>query len=160
QTGRLTVPPDADAGTFILSDGKLDQKPATEPSTPAAPKATIGTLLAVYQAELPDGAKEKNSLRTERIHLRHVARQLGEQTPLDGIDLACAQRYAKARGKEAYGKARRPIRPYTVRKELKSFRHAWSWCQARNLVPVAPGWELSEITLPRDREPEPFRTMA
>jgi integrase len=159
QTGRLSVPPEADPGTFILSDGKLEQKPSVE--APAAPKATIGTLLTVYQSELPDGAKEKNSLRTERIHLRHVARLLGEDTSLDAIDLAGAQRYAKARGRETYGKkVKRPVRPYTVRKELKSFRHAWAWCRARKLVPVGPAWELSEITLPRDREPEPFRTMA
>jgi len=49
---------------------------------------------------------------------------------------------------------------YTVRTELKSFRHAWAWCHATKLVPVAPAWELPEIALPRDSEPEPFRTMA
>jgi integrase len=155
--GRLVMPLDAEPGTFILSDGKLGQRPVAPP----APPATIGSLVASYLAELPDGAKEEGSLRTERIHLGHVERILGAATPLRSVDLAAAQRYAKARGKETHGKkARRPIRPYTVRKELKSFRHAWAWCRSRGLVPVAPVWVLGEITLPKDREPEPFRTMA
>jgi hypothetical protein len=66
QTGRLSVPPDADPGTFILSDGKLDQKPVTV-VTPGKPTATIGDLIACYREELPAGAKEANSLRTESI---------------------------------------------------------------------------------------------
>ena len=158
--GRLALPPDADPGTFILSNGKLGRKPAPVATAPQPP-ATLGSLLAAYRAELPDGAKEANSLRTELIHLRHVERLLGADLPLEAADLASAQRYARARGKETHGKvARRPIRPYTVWKELKSFRHAWAWCYARALVPVAPPWELAEVTLPRDRDPEPFRTMA
>jgi integrase len=159
-TGRLSVPADADPGTFILSDGKLEQKPVTI-ITPEQPRTTIGELIASYKEELPGGAKEANSLRTERIHLGHIERVLGADTPLHSINLAAAQRYVKLRGKETHGKnVKRPIRPCTVRKELKSFRHVWTWCQERSLVPVGPDWELSEITLPRDREPEPFRTLA
>jgi integrase len=160
QTGRLSIPTDADPGTFIISDGKLDQKPAVT-STPEQPKTTIGGLIARYEAELPSGAKEANSLRTERIHLGHIERVLGADTRLDSVNLASAQRYAKLRGRETHGKhVKRPIRPYTVRKELKSFRFVWVWCHERELAPVGPEWEVSEITLPRDREPEPFRTMA
>lgn len=160
QTGRLSVPDGADPGTFILSDGRVQNKLAADP-TPVPSPATIGMLLAVYQEELPAGAKESNSLRTERIHLRHVERLLGAETSLASVDLAAAQRYAKASGKETHGKkVKRPTRPYTVRKELKSFRHVWAWCHGRSLVPVEPGWELTEVTLPRDTEPEPFRTMA
>jgi hypothetical protein len=126
--GRLVMPPDADPGTFILSDGKIERKPvAAVESEPPALRPTLEDLAAVYKAELPEGAKEKNSLRTERIHLGHVQRILGANTPLDEIDLAAARRYAKVRLKETHGKnVKRPIRPYTVRKELKSFRHVWT----------------------------------
>jgi integrase len=159
QNGRLTIPPDAEPGTFILSDGKLQRRPVVE-TAPAPDRATIGRLLAVYKAELPSGAKEESSLRTERIHLAHVERLLGADTPLAAIDLSAAQRYVKARGRETHGKkVNRPIRPYTIRKELKSFRHVWAWCHSRSLVEPGPAWELVEITLPRDKEPEPFRTM-
>jgi hypothetical protein len=104
--------------------------------------------------------QEANSLRTERIHLAHIERVLGTETPLDSINLAAAQRHANLRGKETHAKKiKRPIRPYTVRRELKSFRHVWTWCQRRELVPLGPDWDLSEITLSRDRELEPFRTI-
>ena len=127
--GRLSMPPDAEPGTFILSDGRLEKRHV--PSPPAPPPPTVGSLLVAYRSEMPDGAKEENSLRTERIHLGHVARIIGADSPLEAVDLSAAQRYARARGRETHGKnVKRPIRPYTVRKELKSFRHAWTWCHA------------------------------
>ncbi len=157
--GRIAVPPGADAGDWIVSDGRrTGKKPA---AGAAAAPATIAALLATYGAELPAGAKEDNTLAIERIHLKHVARILGGDTPLDTVDLAAAQRYVRARLGEVHGRlAKRPIRPYTARKELRSFRTVWGWCADPRLVPVAPGWRLKQVTMPRDREPEPFRTMA
>jgi integrase len=158
ETGRLAMPRGADPGIFILSDGKREVVESGQPEPPIP--ATISFLRQAYERELPPGAKEENSLYTERIHLSHIERLLGTGTDLASIDLAAVQRYAKARGKETYGKkVKHAIRPYTVRKELKSFRHVWDWCADRALVPVGPGWELSKVTLPRDKEPEPFRTM-
>ena len=157
QLGRLTIPPDADPGTFILSDGKLERKPVVVASPS---EGTLGELVAGYLRELPPQAKEANSLRTERIHLGHVERLLGGDSPLSSIGLAAVQRYANLRGQEKHGKvAKRSIQPYTIRKELKTLRHVWAWCHARSLVPVGPDWQLSQVSLPRDCEPEPFRTM-
>jgi hypothetical protein len=100
-------------------------------------------------------------LRTERGHLGNVERILGPDKPLDEFDLAAAQDYARQRLKEKHGRrVKRPILPYTARKELKSFRQAWTWCQARSLVAVGPTWELSHVAFHRGQEPERFRTMA
>jgi integrase len=153
--GRIVIPDGADPGTFIVSDGKRDRKTAPAPP-PAA--ATIGDLVAAYDRSLPAGTKETNSIRTEKIHARHVTRILGAATPLASFDLAKAQGYIVARLRETHGK--RPILAYTARKELKSYRHAWTWCYRLKMVPMAPTWELSELRIPKDREPEPFRTMA
>jgi integrase len=157
--GWVTVPEGADPGTFIVSGGKLERKPGPPPPGPAA--ATIGDLLAAYEGSLPVGAKAANTLRTEKIHRRHVERILGATTPLEAVDLAMAQSYVKARLAETHGKrAKRPILAHTAREELKSFRHAWVWCYRMRLVPVRPSWETVELRLPKDRDPEPFRTMA
>jgi integrase len=157
--GRIAVPPGVDAGDWIVTDGRrTGRAPA---AGAAASKATIAAMLAAYEAELPASAKEASTLAIERIHLRHVARILGGDTPLDAVDLAAAQRYVRARLGEVHGRhRRRPIRPYTANNELKSFRTVWGWCAERKLVPVTPAWRLKQVTLPRDREPEPFRTMA
>src|SRR5947209_4157354 len=103
--GHLAIPEGAEPGNFILTGGKV-----AEPSAKSlcgtvalsAGPATLGMLLAAYQRELPAGAKEPNSLRTERIHLGHVARLLGPDTALKAIDLAAAQRYAASRAKEVH----------------------------------------------------------
>jgi integrase len=157
--GRIVVPPGADAGDWIVSDGRRTGRRAAAKA--AASPVTIAAMLATYEAELPAGAKEATTLAIERIHLRHVARLLGADTPLDAVDLAAAQRYVRARLAEKHGRLKqRPIHPYTAHKELKSFRTVWRWCADRKLVPAAPDWRLKQVTLPRDREPEPFRTMA
>jgi integrase len=159
QRGRIVVPEGADPGTFIVSDGKLERKPGPRPQQPAG--ATIGDLVTAYADSLPEGSKGENTVRMEKIHLRHVERVLGTTTPLTAIDLAMAQRYVKARLKERHGKrAQRPILAYTIHKELKTFRHAWTWCHRMKLVPVPPSWALTDLRVPKDREPEPFRTMA
>ena len=93
-----------------------------------------------------------------QTHLPHPG---GRRTARSRSDLAAAQRYVKVRLGEVHGRLRqRPIRPYTARKELRSFRTVWGWWAGRNLVPTAPTWQIKQVTLPRDREPEPFRTMA
>ncbi len=130
-TGRILAPQDAEPGTFILSDCKLTAKPRAKPRDDQDghdDRATIGGLIEAYRAELPAGAKEANSLRTELGHLRNVERILGTGMHLESFDLAAAQDYAKRRGKERHGKrVKRLILSYTVRKELKSLRHVWEW---------------------------------
>src|SRR6516165_12363452 len=71
ERGRLVVPPDADPATFLLSDGMLTGKPV-------APKLlTLTELFTEYQAKIPPGAKEANSIDTEKAHCHHLTRVLG-----------------------------------------------------------------------------------
>ena len=67
-TGRLTMPPDADAGLFILSDGKVANKPRAAAEKVREEKVTLRTLWERYRADLPPGAKEPSSLKTEALH--------------------------------------------------------------------------------------------
>src|SRR6185312_1304897 len=59
--GRITVPPGADAGDWIVSDGRRTGRRAAAAKAAAAP-VTIGAMLATYEAELPAGAKEATTL--------------------------------------------------------------------------------------------------
>jgi hypothetical protein len=68
-----------------------------------------------------------------------LQRILASKAHLESVGLAAAQRYIKARLRETYGElVKRPIRAYTARKELKSYRHAWAWCHRMKMVPVTP----------------------
>jgi hypothetical protein len=62
ERGRLEMPLTADPGQFILSDGKLDQKPVL-------PRAlTLGDLFRLYEERLTEGAKEQNTIRIGKVH--------------------------------------------------------------------------------------------
>jgi integrase len=80
---------------------------------------------------------------------------LGVGTPLDTIRQPELQGYAKARRKERYHK--RQIQAYTIRKELRTFHHVWSWASSQGQTPHPPTWDVDALDLPKDRGREPFR---
>jgi integrase len=148
--GWLTIPEDADPGEFIISGGTRTAKPT--PATPAE-GTTLGDLFDRWR----EGAKKRsNTLRTILIHQEHVKRILGEKRalPLEMADLRayCEQR-ATERGKRGL------VRPYTIRKELRTLRQAWQWGHRLGIAP-APAWRIADLELEPDRGREPFRTFA
>ena len=63
ERGRLAPPADGDLALFLLSDGKLSEKPKVPESLPLA------TFFRRYKDEFPAGAKEANTRYTEGIHI-------------------------------------------------------------------------------------------
>lgn len=148
ERGRLELPEGADLGLFLLSDGKLNEKPK--------PKAypTLGAVFDLYEGTLTAGAKEANTRKSEGIHLAHLRRLLGAATRASQIDTQAVQQYVDTRTGEKY--RGRPIRPTTVRKELATFQTVWNWAHRRGHVPAAS--PAKGITFPKEREKPPFRT--
>ena len=70
ERGRLDLPLDADPGVFILSDGKLNNKPTTEQ------RNTIRELLTLYQKSLPKDSKASTTIKTEDTHISHLLKHL------------------------------------------------------------------------------------
>src|SRR5262249_45290025 len=97
--GRLIVPPDADLGVFLLSDGKLDRKPVPVETPPAF---TVADMFRVYQTQLTAGAKEANTRKCEGIHMRHLERLLGRKVSVAGVTTAVVQNYVDRRAREKY----------------------------------------------------------
>jgi integrase len=151
ERGRIELPPGADVGTFLLSDGKLTGKPGT--AAPPAP-ALLGELQGRYAETLGNGAVEENSLDTVRMHLRHFLATLGERFPLQGLTLADLQRHVDRRAKKRYrGK---PLSPVTIRKEMATLRALWNWgVHGRQLHGPFPGRGLK---YPKADEKPPFQT--
>jgi hypothetical protein len=56
ESGRLTIPDDADVASFMLSDGKMNGR-VKRPSI-----RFLGELLAKYLAEITEGSIEENTL--------------------------------------------------------------------------------------------------
>lgn len=69
ERGRLVVPPGADLPTFLLSDGRLTEKPKF------IKPITLKELHDRYLETHGNGAMEANSLETVAMHLRHFIRR-------------------------------------------------------------------------------------
>ena len=70
ERGRLDLPPNADPGVFILSDGKLNTKPTTEQVK------TVRELITLYQKSVPKDSKASTTLKTEETHVSHLLKHL------------------------------------------------------------------------------------
>ena len=148
--GRLEMPPDADPGKFILSDGKLNGKPV------AAKPLTLAELFALYLEKLPAGAKEESTLYGEAIHRKHLLRHLKASAIVPTLAVSDLQAYVEKRLRDRHGK--KPISPDTIKKELTTFRLVWNWALDQGyLKGPAP---VKGIKLPKRDQKPPFMTLA
>jgi integrase len=130
ERGLLEVPPGADLGLFLISSGKLNQKPALERSI------TLRELFAHYQEKHPTAAKEENTRYTEDIHIRHLSRLIGEKTAVRAITMETLQSYVDARSKEA-GRRGELLSHVTIKKEIGTFASIWNkWALPQAFVAV------------------------
>jgi integrase len=147
--GRLAIPEGADIPTFLLSDGKLNNKPSLQ-----AP-LTLSKLFEEYLGQLPEGAMESNSLYTAKIHMAHFERVLGKAFTVRGLCLEDLQAYVRERGKKK-GWRNRQISPTTMRKELSTFSAVWSWAWATGRV--SQSFPNKGLRFPKTTEKPPFQT--
>jgi hypothetical protein len=127
ERGRLIPPPDAELGTFLLSDGQISKKPTlTE-------VLTLETLVGEYMGVHSNGALEKNTLETRAMHLRHLTQTLGSSFSLKQLKVTDLQGHITRRSK-ALGIRKRKLSAYTMRKEISSFRTIWNWAVQRGLL--------------------------
>ena len=151
ERGRLALPDGADIAVFLLSDGKLINTPSSDLATRAL---TLGELRDQYVAAHSSGAMEDNSLATVRMHLKHVAKTLGVNFPMENLALEYLQKHIERRSKKIY--RGRPLSPVTLRKEMTSFRAYWNWgMQAGKVKGVFPNRGLK---YPKSTEKPPFQT--
>lgn len=119
ERGRLTVPPNADPATFILSDGERTGEERQRPLL------TLKQLFEVYEAELPAGAKEESTRQGERIHVNHLLKHLRGSVVVGTLGVPDIQGYVAKRSKDKWrGK---PISSQTIKKELTTLRLIFNW---------------------------------
>jgi len=148
EQGRIELPPDSDPGRFILSDGKRNGKIIVQKVL------SLEELFNLYRQALPEGAKEANTVTTERLHCKHFLRILGAKIAVQSLGVPDLQRYADARAQE---KGRRgKVRPQTIKKELDTMRVIWNWGVSHgHLKGAAP---IKGVKLPKGKEQMPFQT--
>ncbi len=146
-------PPDADISHYVLTGGTQCGKA----NLVATPQATLESLFEDYFAALPSGAKEENSLATERTHVGHLLRLLKGTTNIVATTTARLQDYINQRAKESG--QRGTIKSQTIKKEIATFRNIWNnFAQPRKLVAQDFRATFGKLSYPKDQERPPFQT--
>lgn len=153
ERGKLFIPPDVEAKTFILTGGKVAKRPGpvADPLQKTPESATLGTVFDNYAATLTPGSKEKNSIYTEALHGRHFKRVLGADRRFDSLSVDVLQDYVNQR-------AIQQIARDTIHKELTTLRVVWGWAVKRKQVASPLAWRIDDLTLPKSNENPPFQT--
>ncbi|MCY2987997.1 MAG: site-specific integrase [Planctomycetota bacterium] len=147
-TGQVEVPPNIDVGDFIVSGGLLRQLPDV---TRAPPFPTTGELITRY-LESKENTISESYLGSQRIHLRHLTKHLGElvHRPCNAV---------RQRNVEEYLLARLKIRdPGTVARERVTIREFYKWVHSRKDVPTFDSPIVGLPTFKTSRDRDPFRT--
>lgn len=138
--GRYEVPAGVDPVQFLASGGRLKGN--------GSPGFRFENLV-----QLTDGIpvhREKSTLSTQRIHLRHLIDFFGA-TELCHINQARVQSYVDRRAKQ--------VSPTTIRKEVATLRAAWGWSARAGHAPPA-SWNARDLSYPKLLEKPPFQTLA
>lgn len=151
ESGRLVVPDDADAVSFLLSDGRLTQRVSQQK------RLRLRQLHQCYIDSLPADSIEANSLYTTAVHMRHIAQLLDGRLDLRGVTAAHLQEYVNKRAKQP-GRHGRNISATTIKKELATLRSLWNWAMTRGYV--GSPLPLRGLKYPKADEKPPYRTRA
>jgi integrase len=128
ERGRLEIPPGADFGVFLLSDGKLNHRPVVKKLL------TLKEFFDHYLTKHPEGAKEASTRYTEDIHIEHLTRLIGAGTAVQSINSDILQAYVETRSQET-SKFKRPISHTTIKKEIGTLASIWNkWGEPQGLV--------------------------
>ena len=147
---RLTIPDDTeDIAEFLVNGGKVTGK------AQRVERKTLKEVVDAYFEAIPSGAKEANSLLTEKIHLGHFQRLLKGTTPIRAMGVPALQKYVVERSDES-GIRGRKIKSGTIRKELVTFGQLWRFAKANNWV--STDYDRKAIKLPKSAEKPPFQT--
>ncbi len=148
ENGLLSIPEGVDVSEFILNGGKLREPIKPLPAKPTTLKELFGT----YSANLAIGAKEENTLYTEKIHQKHILRLMGEDRAVNAIEPASVQEYVTNRIAEGR-------KPDTIKKKLNTLRMAWRWgITGRGLTVNRIEWRIKDLSFPRENAKPPFQT--
>ncbi len=130
ERGRLEVPSGADLSVFLLSEGRLTEKPALEKPI------LLRDVLEHYQANFPKGAKDTTTRYTEGIHIQHFLRLLHGELAVGGVTTQALQGYVDKRSQEK-GRNGACVSHVTIRKEIGTFATIWNkWALPQGLVSV------------------------
>lgn len=149
ELGRIEIPDSVDIPTFLLSDGKTNQKAVIR-------EASLGDLFVRFFDSLPEGSLEPGSIAMMQIHRRHLERYFGKRLQLKLLKFADLQGYVSKRSQDP-GIRGRKLSPSTIKKEINTLRAVWKWALASDLIPKST-FPSQGLRYPKTDELPPFQT--
>ncbi len=151
ETGQISLPPEVDAGDFIVSGGTL-KEPLRQPDHPPVVLLPTTKELIEQYKESQQNLLAESYHYSQAMHLRHLVRHLGEraETPCDMVGYRDLDGYLKARLAERH--------PNTAERERITILQFYKWVVAQGHLGASPAAMLSPIKGGVDRPP--FRTIA
>ncbi len=149
KSGRISLPPDADIPTFLLSDGKLTTPHVSNSDSISEIQLSLRDLFESFFVSLPDDSLEESTVSLMKMHRNNLLRILGDNVFIEDIDLNTLDIYSKTRRKDK-GRRKGKISANTIKKELVTLRHVLQWGKKRGkLASDIP--EIREVQDPSNR---------
>ena len=149
ELGRIDLPDSVDISTFLLSDGKTNQKSVVR-------EASLGDLFIRFFDSLPEGSLEPGSIAMMQIHRGHLERHFGKRIQLKLLRFSDLQGYVSKRSQDPGIRGRKLSRS-TIKKEINTLRAVWKWALASDLIPKTT-FPSQGLRYPKTDEPPPFQT--
>jgi integrase len=149
----LVVPEGVGIVEFLERDGKVQPK---QPTKVLVAKPTFAGLRDQYLSTNQESL-EASTLKTVRMHFRHLVKWFGEKFSIADLTHTGLQEYVSHRSKAA-GRKGRKLSPATIRKEIVTLRTAWNWGLKMNLVSAA--FPSHGLRYPKATEKPRFQTFA
>jgi len=150
ELGTLEVPDGVDIATFLLSDGRAQQRPERRRTL-----RTLGALLDDYLGGIAPGALEDTTITGMRVHVRRLKSVLGTRTRLDNFGLEQVQGYIDKRARHK-GIRGRNLSAATIKKELRTLKSAWTW--GMDIGALNSPLPRKGLRYPKTVEKPPFQT--
>lgn len=112
---------------FLVSGGKTAARPVV------TSEVSLAEVCRRYIASYTLGTKDEATLRTEKHHLNHFQRLMGQGASLTEITADDLRRYIEAREQEP-GIHGGTIAPATIKKELQTFQQLWNFARGEGLI--------------------------
>tara|TARA_R110002111_G_scaffold164386_3_gene230583 strand:+ start:36011 stop:37264 length:1254 start_codon:yes stop_codon:yes gene_type:complete len=156
KSGRISLPPDADIPTFLLSDGKLTTPHVSDSASVSEIQLSLRDLFESFFASLPDGSLEESTLSLIKTHRNNLLRVLGDNVFIEDIDLNALDLYSKKRRRDN-GRRKGKVSAYTIKKELVTLRRVLQWGKKRGKLSFEIP-EIRDVQLPKSIERPAFQT--
>jgi len=148
ERGKLDPPADGNLALFLLSDGKINDKPKVEVSV------SLSIFFRRYRDEFTKGAKEANTRYTEKIHMDHLERVIGPRAGIRSVTAETLQKYVDGRAGESPMNLRTMALTYRMDRPL-SFTGDSSIARTGLFLARPMGMIMSRWSFPRGRKESP-----